>query len=84
MYAKNLKSWTGKNGKQIKIGDTVEVFVSHDEPRRRIKINKISSHYKGDATGGIEGTTSKGGMAWARISQVKKLHNGKDRYWDKK
>ena len=79
MKSRNLKAWKAKNGKQFKIGDTVEVFVSHDEPRRRIKVTKISTHYKGDATGGIEGT--KGEIA--RISQVRKLHTGKERYWEK-
>jgi len=74
---KNLKSWT-QNGKTVKIGDTVNVYVSPDEPRRRIKIEKISSHYKGDATGGIIGTTPKGDMAWARISQLHKFGGGRN------
>jgi len=84
MKSRNLKAWKAKNGKQIKIGDTVEVFVHEGEPKRRIKIESISTHYmNGDATGGIEGTTPKGHFAFARISQVRKLHTGKARYWEK-
>jgi len=79
-----LKFWKSKNGKQIKIGDTVEVFVSHDEPKRRIKVTSINTHYKGDATGGIEGMLRGGGFAFARISQVRKLQSDKDRYWEER
>jgi hypothetical protein len=57
----------------IKIGDTVEVFVSPEEPRRRIKITKINDSYKGDNLGGIEGNMKDGSFAWARISQINKL-----------
>ena len=58
---------------EIKIGDTVNVFVSPDEPRRRIKITKLLDTYKGDEEGGIEGITQDGSFAWARTSQIIKL-----------
>ena len=70
--AKNLRAWKAK-GKSVKVGDTVNVYVSSDEPRRRIKITRINSHYKGDATGGIEGITKNGSTAFARISQLHKF-----------
>ena len=78
MKTQELKSWTGDNGKTIKIGDTVNVYVSPNTPRRRIKIEKINSHYKGDPTGGIEGITPQGSFAWARISQLHKFGGGLD------
>ncbi len=59
--------------RDVKVGDTVEVYVSPDEPRRRIKITKILDSYKGDSEGGIEGNMIDGSFAWARMSQIKKL-----------
>jgi len=58
---------------KVNVGDTVEVYVSPDEPRRRIKITKILDSYKGDTEGGIEGKMKDGSTAWARMSQIKKL-----------
>lgn len=59
----------------IRIGDTVTVFVSPDEPRRRIKVTKINERYKGkNDTGGIEGYTPDGSLAWARASQIIKIN----------
>jgi len=62
-----------RKARDVKVGDTVEVYVSPDEPRRRIKITKILDSYKGDSEGGIEGKMKDGSFAWARMSQIKKL-----------
>lgn len=67
-------TWAKKTG--IKIGDTVAVYVSPDEPRRRIKIEAIHESYKGDKHDGmIEGRTPQGHWAWARQSQIIKLNS---------
>jgi len=63
---------------KIRIGDNVEVFVSTDEPRRRIKITEIYPSYKGDNSDfGIVGNMKDGALAWARGSQIKKLKFGR-------
>lgn len=73
--AVHAKNQIRQNLDKLKIGDVVTVYVSPDEKRRKIKITKILKRYKEDGdTGGIEGHTSDGNIAWARTSQIIKFN----------